>query len=421
MTSFPELCQPAAVLQHLHPGTTVFIPGVSGESLAFFDVLKQNSERSAGVTFVGVHFPGINHSDYLGLHETSRQRAYFMSPAVRAALGTGRVDLVPLDYPGIVRDLERLPVIDVAIAQVSPPDEHGICGLGVSQDFLPSIWEKARLRVAHVNPRLPRTTGSFAVRASDCQLAFESDSPIPLLAEESLDETSERLAGHVAGLIDDGDTLQFGVGRLQAAILRSLANHRRLRIHSGMVSTPVSGLLDCGAIAGHGAIEAGVALGTESFYSRISGDSTFHFRPVSETHDIRRIAAIPRFCAINSAIEVDLFGQVNGEGLNGRLVAGVGGLPVFAAGAQLSRAGRSLIVLASTADKGKSSRIVCTMRQPSPVALPRHMADVVVTEFGVAHLHRLSILQRAQALIAIAGPTFRDALASQWYDLQSTL
>jgi acyl-CoA hydrolase len=410
-----------AALDKLRPGTTVFVPGVSGESLAFFEELTRYPERADGLTFVGVHFPGINRCDYLSLHSNVRQRAYFMSPTLREGLSTGRVDLLPLDYPGIVRDLERMRSPDVAVAQVSPPDEQGMCGLGVSQDFLPSIWHRAKSRILHINPRLPRTRGSFAVRASDCDIAFESDSAIPTLQDETPDASSLRLAALVAGLIEDGDTLQFGVGRLQAAVLGSLKNHRRLRVYSGMVSTPVIGLMDAGAIEGTGAIECGVALGNEAFYARLDRDPTFFFRPAAETHDIRRIAAIPNFCAINSALEVDLFGQVNVDSLNGRLVAGVGGLPAFAAGAQLSPGGRSIIVLAASGDKGRVSRIVCSAQSHPLIALPRHAADIVVTEYGVAQLSDRSLQQRAQALLSIAAPEFRDELGAKWRDVERRL
>ena len=421
MNASLHLSQPAAALDQLRPGMTVFVPGMSGESLVFFEELTRHPERADGVTFVGVHFPGINRGDYLGLNPSVRQRAYFMSPALREGLSTGRVDLLPLDYPGIVRDLERMRAPDVAVAQVSAPDEQGMCSLGVSQDFLPSIWHRAKSRIVHINPRLPRTRGSFAVRAADGDVAFESDSNIPTLQDETPDAAALRLAALVAGLIEDGDTLQFGVGRLQAAILGSLKNHRRLRVYSGMVSAPVLGLVEAGAIDGTGAIECGVALGNEAFYARLDRDPTFFFRPAAETHDIRRIAAIPNFCAINSALEVDLFGQVNVDCLNGRLVAGVGGLPVFAAGAQLSPGGRSIVVLAASGDKGRVSRIVCSAQSRPLIALPRHAADIVVTEYGVAHLRGRTVHQRAHALLSIAAPEFCDELAAQWRDVECRL
>lgn len=408
----------SSVLAALRPGCTVFVPGVSGESLAFYEALKSDPQAAKDVTFVGVHFPGINTMDYLGLHSSVRQRAYFMSPSVRAALSSGRVDLMPLDYPGILRDLEETLPIDVAVAQVSAPDELGYCTLGASYDFLPSVWRKARVRIAHVNPLLPRTRGSFAVALGDCHFAFECPAAIPTLSTEPADEATTRHAGRVAELVRDGDTLQFGVGRLQGSILGALTARRALRIYSGMVSAQVTCLIDSGAIVGDGAIEAGVALGDAGFYERVGADATFYFRPVRETHDIRRIAAIPQFCAINSAVSVDLWGQANAEILDGRLVAGSGGLPAFSTGARLAAGGRSIIALPATADGGRASRIVAQMPAGSLTTVPRHETDCVVTEYGAADLRGRSIADRARALIQIAAPQFQDQLSSQWHDME---
>jgi acyl-CoA hydrolase len=410
-------CSPAEVISRLQPGMSVFVPGVSGESLPFFEELQRNPTAAAGVTFVGVHFPGINKTDYLSLHPTSRQRAYFMSPAVRAGMAAGRADLLPLDYPGIVRDLETNVTVDAAIAQVSPPDDRGICSLGASYDFTPSVWNKARLRVAHVNPRLPRTRGSFSIKIDECHLAFEAEADIPGIATEAGDDLTRQLARNVAALVSDGDTLQFGVGRLQTAILESLVRHRELNVFSGMVSASVTRLIDSGAIKGERAIEAGVALGDRAFYERISDDDTFYFRPVRETHDIRRIATIQGFCAINSALSVDLSGQVNAEWNAGRVTAGAGGLPAFATGARLAPGGKSIIAAMATADAGRVSRIIAQPEAGQLTTLARHEADYVVTEFGVADLRALSVQGRARALIDIAAPQFRDALAAKWDEI----
>jgi acyl-CoA hydrolase len=327
---------------------------------------------------------------------------------------------LPLDYPGIVRDLEENVAVDMAVAQVSPPDAAGQCSLGASYDFLPSVWQRARLRVAHVNPSLPRTQGSYVVKASDCHLGFESSSAIPTMTTEVPDESTAAHARLVAGLVRDGDTLQFGVGKLQAAILQALTHHRGLKIHSGMASSPVSQLIDCGSIRGKGAVEIGVALGDAAFYERLGADEAFFFRPVKETHDVRRIAAIANFCAINSAISVDLFGQVNAESIDGKWVAGAGGLPAFSAGARLSCGGRSIIALTATADGGKVSRIQAAMGSGC-VTIPRHEADYVVTEYGVAQLRGRSVQDRALALIDIAAPAFRSDLAARWQETAKLL
>ena len=421
MPTSVRLSRPADVIRALRPGMTVFVPGMSGESLAFYEALRAQPGHAEHLTFIGVHFPGISRTDYLGLHPTVRLRAYFMSSAVRAGISEGRVDLMPLDYPGIVRDLEQNLRIDAAIAQVSPPDAEGHCSLGVTQDFLPSVWQNARIRVAHVNPRLPRTSGSFQLRIEDCQLAFECDSEIPCVESEIPDAATLEHARLVADLISDGATLQFGVGRLQTAILMSLVSRRNLRVYSGMISPAILHLLDRGAIQPDCPVECGVALGDAKFYARLDGDSRFHFRPVRETHDIRRIAAIPNFCAVNSALEVDLLGQVNVDSMNGRLVAGVGGLPAFSCAARLSPGGRSIIVLPATANDGRTSRIVCKLQESSFTALPRYEADYVVTEHGVARLRELSIHDRASALISIAAPRFRASLESAWDEIARRL
>ena len=411
----------AQIVSRLQPGMTVFVPGVSGESLPFHAQLERDPERAAGVTFAGVHFPGINRTDYLALHPTCRLRAYFMSKAVRRGLSEGRVDLMPLDYPGVVRDLEQHVIVDVAVAQVSPPDGRGLCSLGASHDFVPSVWNRAGLRVAHINSRLPRTRGSFTVRTEDIHVAFEEEADIPTLAAEPDDALTRKQAALVASLIHDGDTVQFGIGRLQSAILGALTNHRRLGVYSGMVSAPVAALIDSGAIEGERAIQTGVALGDAAFYERIGKDDTFYFRPVRETHDVRRVSIIPDFCAINSALTVDLFGQVNAETTGGRLVAGAGGLPAFAGAARISPGGRSIIALSATADDGRLSRIIATAGAGALTTLPRHEADLVVTEFGIAALRGRSMAARARALIEIAAPQFRESLTADWHELAAAL
>lgn len=408
------------VIDVLNPGMTVFIPGMSGESLAIYDALRANPERADRVTFVGVHFPGVNNTDYLGLYPTVRLRAYFMSPTIRAHMAGGRIDLMPLDYPGIVRDIEDHLTIDAAIAQVSLPDDRGFCSLGTSHDFLPSAWQKARIRIAHINPRLPRVAGSFQLKLDDCEFAFECDSAIPSVATAPPDDALLRHARIAANLVVDGATLQFGVGRLQAAILRSLRNHRDLRVYSGMVSAPILNLLESGAIRHDCPVECGVALGDADFYASLDRDLRFYFRPARETHDLRRLASIPNFCAINSALEVDLVGQVNVDSVNGRLSSGMGGLPVFASAARLSPGGRSIIILPSTANDGQTSRIVCKL-EDCLVAVPRHDADYVVTEYGVAQLRGLSVHERALAMISIAAPQFRSSLEEKWRAVASTL
>lgn len=301
--STPARLTADALVRTLAPGMTVFVPGLSGESLAFHAALKAAPERAAGVCFTGLHFPGINRSDYLGLHPQARQRGYVMQSGLRAGIADGRAELLPLDYPAIWRDLSaRAADIDLVIAQVSPPDDRGLCSLGPCGDFLPAVWTQARRRVLHINPNVPRTNGSVTIRFDDADACFEAASP---LLEWDAGDPGDDIAQHaalVASLVRDGDTLEFGIGKLPGAILAALKSHRRLRIWSGLVTDAVTPLIEAGAIAPHGAIDAGVALGNAAYYARLDRNDSICFRPVSETHDVRRIAAIDRFCAINSAV-----------------------------------------------------------------------------------------------------------------------
>lgn len=411
----------SGLVAQLRPGMTVYVPGMSGESLAFYAALQANPEAAAGVRFAGVHFPGINRSDYLGLHSQARRRAYFMQSGLRKGFADGRAELLPLDHPGIYADLAEHVTVDIAIAQITPPDDRGACSLGPCADFLPAVWNKAGRRWGHINPRLPRTHGSFHIDATDLDAVFEDDSDVLACDVGSGHETARDQAAFVASLVRDGDTLECGIGKLPTAILSALHGHRDLRFHSGLASASVIPLLDGGSIRRGPSIECGVALGDAAFYRRLSDDDSFFFRPVSETHDIRRIAAIRGFCAINSAIEVDLFGQVNADSIQGRSVAGVGGLPAFVSGARLSTGGRSIIVLPAATDDGTHSRIVSTLGSSAAIAIPRHDADYVVTEHGIAALRACSVQARARALIDIAAPQFREGLDRAWHNIEQRL
>ncbi|MDN5862402.1 MAG: hypothetical protein L0H19_03040 [Salinisphaera sp.] len=404
------------ILDRLRPGMTVYLPGMSGESLGLYAALAARPDTAAGVRFVGVHFPGINDNDYLSLHPDCSIRGYFMTPSLRRGLREGRGELMPLDYPRIWRDLAENVNVDLAVAHVAPPDADGRCSLGPCVDFLPAVWDKAACKVAHINPEMQATRGSFSVSTADFDLAVESANPLVEFPGQPPDPVSRQCAAHVAGIVRDGDSIELGVGKLPAAILAALAGHRGLRVLSGLVSPQLLPLLDSGAIDGAGAVQTGVALGDSAFYRRVASDERFFFRPVCDTHNLRRLAAADGFCAINSAVAVDLLGQVNADWLDGRLVAGVGGLPVFVEAANLSAGGRSLICLPATASGGAVSRIV--PRLDALTTIPRHAADHVVTEHGVAQLGGLDMEARAQALIAIAAPEHREELARSWRQLK---
>lgn len=415
------LCQSMeALVASFEPGMTVFLGGVAGESLALRDALRAMPEKAAGVRFVGVFFPGINEGAYVSLHPQARQRAYFMSPAFRPDFLAGRVELLPIDYVGVWHDLARLP-IDLAIVQTSMPDDAGWLSLGVCHDFAPVAWARAKRRVAHLNPLMPRTRGSVSLNLSECDAVVECASPLLNYPAEPASDQLLRLARQVASVVRDGDTLQLGIGKMVTAVLDTLRGHRGLKLHAGMATQSIVPLIDEGVIRGRGGVTVGVALGDTDYYQRVARDETFRFMPVNETHDIRRIAVIDNFVAINAALEVDLFGQVNCDTLSGQLMAGVGGMPAFAAGARLSQGGRAVFALLSSASGGAISRIVPRLDGAALVGAPRHVADMVVTEHGVADLRGASLVQRAERLMSIAAPDHRQTLAVQWNGLCQSL
>lgn len=405
----------------LQPGARVFVSTLSTESALLRSELQADPERARGVTFVGGQFPGIDRTDHLALHPEARQVAWFMSPAVRAAMAQGRAQLLSLDYLGIARHLREMPPVDVAIAQLGLPDAQGWCSAGLASDFMPLVWPHARCRVAHLNPLMPHTHGSFRVHMSELDSAVEAEAPLLDYAEAPCGDTETRIGAHVAALVRDGDTLQFGIGAVPSALAGALCAHRRLRIHGGMVSAALQKLWEAGALDADATLTTGVVLGDASFRDFAARLDRLWLTDVTHTHDPALIAAIPRFIAINAAVEVDLFGQVNSERVGGAIQAGAGGLPAFAQGALASPGGRLLICVAAAARKGSVSRIVPALDHNALCTLPRALADAVVTEHGVAELRGLSLDARAQALIGIAAPEHRSALSQAWEAMRSRL
>lgn len=405
----------------LRPGQRVFVGAMAGESALLAEELRADPQRAAGVEFVAVQFPGIDRLDYLASHPDARLSAYFMSPSVRQGLQAGRARLFSADYPGIVHHLTEGPAADVAVAQLSLPDDQGWCSAGLCSDFLPLAWPRARQRVAHLNPRMPRTAGRFRVHLDELDGWVEADRPLLTYQDPEPGETDLAIARQAAQLVRDGDTVQCGIGTIPLALGGALRHHRRLKLHTGMVTRSLRSLWLAGALDEDARITTGMALGDEAFHDFVRTCPQLWFDDVAHTHDPVALSRVQGFVAINSAIEVDLFGQVNAERMNGQLPSGPGGLPVFAQAALRAPQGRLLICLRATAGKRQTSRIVPCLDAQGLCTLPRHAADTVITEHGVARLRGLDLAQRAHALIGIAAPEHRDALERAWHSLQAGL
>ncbi len=410
-----------SLVEHLAPGARVFVPSMAGESDLLLAELEARPDAAREVTFVSVQFPGIGRADWLRVHPEARQVAFFMSDPVRAGLRDGRAELLALDYPGAFRWLRDGPPVDIAFAQVSPPARDGTCGIGLCNDFLPAVWERAAHRVVHVNPRLPETRGSFRVRLDVVDAWVEADAEVVTFDTPSASPVEQRIGAHVADLVRGGDTLQFGIGAVPSVVARCLAGHRGLRIHSGLGSDFIQSLWEAGALDRDAPIVIGQALGSRAFGEFVGACERVELRDVGHTHDLAVVGGIERFVAVNSAVQIDLLGQVNAEAVDGRLHAGVGGLPAFAAGALRSAGGRSLVCLPSTARRGAVSRVVPVLPTGALCSVPRYLADVFVTEHGVADVRSLSLDARARAIIGIAAPEHRARIEDAWNVIRRTL
>lgn len=410
----------AAATSLLRPRMNVYVPGLSAESTALITALQEDPSRAQRVTFCGPWVPGINRFDYAGLHPEARSIAFFVPPQLHDSFALGRLSLHALPYTAAYSLLAERLDCDIAFLHLSPPDDSGICSSGIAADFAPGVWRRARVRIGLLNNCMPRTRSpgipfqelDYVVRMTSSLLEYRA--PV-------LDATTARIAANAASLIGDGEVLQIGIGSLPRAVLAQLQDRRHLQFHTGMITDGVAQLLDAGAIAARNdAIRTGVALGSRDFYRRVAAEPRVSFHPVPVTHGFEQLKRLRQFTAINSAVSIDLFGQLNVEVIDGRQISGVGGITDFIRGAAAAADGRAIVALPSTA-RGAVSRIVCTHLAGTPIASSRSEPLIVVTEHGVADLRGLPLDARAEALIAIADPVFRAELCDRWRELRASL
>jgi len=351
--------------------------------------------------------------------ESFRHIAFFIGPNTRAAVQAGRADFMPIflsEIPALFH--ERVP-IDTALVQLSPPDKHGYCTVGVAADIVVSAIRHAKHVVAEINPNMPRTWGDTLVHVSELRAAVEVNRPLAELPVEAIDPISATIGEHVASLIADGDCLQLGIGAVPNAVLAALRGHRRLGVHTEMLSDGIvdlveAGVIDCTAknYRPRKAI-CSFVLGTRRLYDFVDDNPFVECYGSDFTNDPFIIARNDNLVAINSAIQIDLSGQVCADSMGTKPFSGIGGQVDFIRGAARSKGGRAIIALPSTAQRGQLSRIVSTLRPGAGVVTSRGDVRFVVTEHGVADLYAKPISQRAASLIAIADPRYREQLGRE--------
>ncbi|OPY86624.1 MAG: Propionyl-CoA:succinate CoA transferase [Smithella sp. PtaU1.Bin162] len=407
-----------ALRQAIKMGDRVFFSIASGEPRTLLRAMAEDHEYYKDVEIINGFLLAEHPLARRGFESSFQCISLQNSFSMKKDSEEGRIDFLPVRYSDFSRVFARggRTPINVAIIQVAPLGPDGRFSLGASTTHAYPMALEARTVVAEVNDQAPRTLGPCSLSETDIDFLVECSTPLVPYHEGSFGESERRIAEFVADLIPDGATIQIGIGNIPSAILQLLHHKKDLGVHSGMLSDGIVDLAERGVITNHrknfhpGKLVAGELVGTEKLFRFSHENPLLEMHASSVTHNSELIGKIENFIAINSAVEIDLTGQINAEYINGTQISGVGGQFDFVDGAYFSRGGKSITALMSCANKGKASRIVPVLPRGTPVTLPRYMTDIVITEYGVAHLRGKSIRQRAAALISIAHPDFRDQL-----------
>ncbi len=424
---FPEkFAHEEDIFSHIHRGSRIFIASACGEPQYLVNALVRYAESYPKAIFDAE----VIHVWTLGLAPYTEERfkynfrhnSFFIAGSTRAAVNQGLADYTPIflsEVPALFA--RRYIPIDVALIQTSIPDEHGFMSLGVSVDIVKAAAEQASLVVAQVNPQMPRTHGDGFIHVSKVHYLVPHDEPILEFRypEENYSQAVKDIGQYVSRLIQDGDTIQVGYGRIPDAILSCLGQKNNLGVHSELITDGIIDLMQKGVIDNsrktldHGKTVASFCMGKKATYDYIHDNPSIEFKTIDYTNNPLVIAQQDCMVAINSALEVDLTGQSTAESLGKTFYSGMGGQTNFMRGAVLSRGGRTILALPSTASDGTVSRIVPLLKEGAGVTLNRGDVHYVVTEYGIAYLHGKNIRERAMELISIAHPNFRLTLIQE--------
>ncbi len=404
-------------LEVVRSGMRVYIQPGCAEPETLVEALLRRAPFVHDVEIV--HMMTLGNADYVKPEMAAhfRHNAMFIGANVREAVNDGRADYTPV-YLSEIEDLFESGAIpiDVALIQVSPPDPHGFCSFGVGVDTTLTAARCAHHVIAQVNDQMPRTYGDSFIHVSGISAMVESSRPLCQLPQEHLSDIHLAVARNVAGLVDDGAVIQTGIGGIPDAVLSFLSDRKDLGVHSELVSDSVIPLIEAGVITGARKnfnprkIILGFVLGTKRLFDFVDKNPIFEFHPTAYTNDPLLIARNDNMIAVNSALQVDLTGQVCSDSIGTYFYSGIGGQVDFLRGSSRAKGGKPIIALPSTAKGGAVSRITPTLTAGAGVVTSRGLIRYIVTEYGVAYLHGKSIRERARALIQVAHPKFRDQL-----------
>jgi acyl-CoA hydrolase len=404
-------------LRYVESGMRVYIQPGCAEPETLVEALIQRAPHVHDVEIV--HMMTMGGAPYVAPEMAGhfRHNAVFIGSNVREAINDGRADYTPVYLSEIEELFESgaMP-IDAALIEVSPPDSHGFCSFGIGVDTTLTAAKVAKHVIAQVNAEMPRTYGDSFIHVTDIDVVVESTRPLCAMKRPEITKMHVAIARNVAGLIEDGCVLQTGIGGIPDAVLPFLKDRKDLAVHSELVSDGVIPLIEAGVINGARKnfkprkIILGFALGTKKLFDFVDNNPIFEFHPTAYTNDPLLIARNDHMVAINSALQVDLTGQVCSDSIGTYFYSGIGGQVDFLRGASRSKGGKPIIAMSSTAKNGTISRIAPMLAPGAGVVTSRGLIRYVVTEFGVAYLHGKSIRERAKALIEISHPKFREEL-----------
>ena len=419
-----RIVSPAEAVAGIRSGQQVYLQCAAATPSVLLDALVARAPELRNVGMIHLHTegPGPHLAPEMAPH--FRHRALFVGPNARAAVNEGRADYVPVFLSEVPHLFQRraLP-LDAVFVNATPPDAHGFCSLGVSVEAMHAAVRAASTVIVQLNRAMPRTLGESFIHVDEIDLAIEVDVPPYEVANGPISDVDRRIGQRVAELVPNGATIQLGIGAIPAATALVLRDHRDLGVHTEMFTDAVVDLVEAGVVTGarkernRGKIVAAFVMGTRRLYNFVNDNPMVEMRSVEFTNDTDVIRSFHTMTAINSAIEVDLSGQVVADSIGPRIYCGVGGLMDFVRGAALASDGRAIIALPATAAGGSVSRIVSALTSGGGVVTTRAHVRTIVTEWGVAELFGRSLRERAAALIAIAHPDHRDRLASEAHRL----
>ncbi len=423
--AYPEkFATEEAIFRHIRAGAKIFISTACAEPQylvrALIKYVEEHPKAFFDTEVLQVWTMGVAPYADEQFKQNFRHNSFFIGNSTRKAVNEGLADYTSIflsEVPGLIRS--SLVDIDVALIQTSTPDEHGYMSLGVSVDIVKAAVEDADLVIAQVNSAMPRTHGDSFIHVGECDYLMPHNEPLLTFETKGADRVAQEMGVHVARLVKDGDTIQVGYGSIPNAILAKLKEKRHLGVHTELLSDGIVDLIRAGVVdntrktVNRGKTVASFCMGSHDTYRFVDDNPAMEFRTIDYTNNPRVIADHDNMVAINSALEIDLTGQATAESIGRTFYSGIGGQADFMRGSVLSKGGRSILAIQSTAEGGETSRIVPTLSEGAGVTLTRGDVHYVVTEYGIAYLHGKNTRERAMELIAIAHPRFRPWLIQE--------